>query len=103
MRDLAAGLKSRVRQTDFLGRWGGDEFVILTPVPLAAAARLAETLLGFARNASFDGNSLTLSAGVAEFREPMNVSAMTAAAYEAMTEAKRTGGDRVVQLTYSND
>ncbi|MDR2528859.1 MAG: diguanylate cyclase [Synergistaceae bacterium] len=103
LRDLASTLKSHIRQTDFLGRWGGDEFVILTPAPLAVAVRLAETLRGVTRNTPSNGTPLTLSAGVAEYRKSMDISALVTAAYGAMMEAKRVGGDRVVQTKEKNE
>jgi diguanylate cyclase (GGDEF)-like protein/PAS domain S-box-containing protein len=102
LRDLAVALKSHVRPADFLGRWGGDEFMLLTSLSAASACRKAEAILGMARNGSFgdpgDGkekNKLTLSAGVAGYRQGMDVAAFVASVYDAMSVSKRSGGDRV--------
>lgn len=98
LKDLAVALRSRIRSTDFLGRWGGDEFMILTPSPVATTWQLAETLRDMVEHQTFGDNvGLTLSAGVAEFRKSMDISAFVACAYDAMTEAKRSGGNRSVQ------
>lgn len=98
LRELATAFKSRIRLTDFLGRWGGDEFMILTPLPLTTASQLAEKLRDMVQHKTFGENSsLTLSAGVAEFAKSMDVPDFVASAYDAMTEAKRGGGNRIVQ------
>jgi len=98
LKDLAAAIKSRIRLTDFLGRWGGDEFIILTPLPIATAIQLAEKLRDMAQHTTFGDNShLTISAGVAEFNKSMDVSSFVGAAYDAMIEAKKGGGNRTVQ------
>ena len=41
---LAGRMASAVTPADCIGRWGGDEFVVLTADPRAAAARLAAAL-----------------------------------------------------------
>lgn len=98
LKEMATSLKGRIRSTDFLGRWGSDEFMILTPSPIVASAQLAEKLRDMVEHQTFAENvHLTLSAGVAEFRRNMDVSAFVACAYDAMTEAKRSGGNRSVQ------
>jgi diguanylate cyclase (GGDEF)-like protein len=102
LRDLAIALKSRARPEDFLGRWGGDEFMLLMSLPVETACRTAEEILDMVRNRTFgealDGGEknvkLTLSAGVAEYRKGMDVAAFVASGYEAMSAAKRKGGDR---------
>jgi diguanylate cyclase (GGDEF)-like protein/PAS domain S-box-containing protein len=99
LRDLAAAIKSRINLTDFLGRWGGgDEFMILTPLPLATAVHLAEKLRDMAQYMTFGENyHLTVSAGIAAFNKSMDLSSFVGAAYDAMVEAKRGGGNRIVQ------
>lgn len=98
LKDLAALLKARIRSTDFLGRWGGDEFMVLTPSPVGTAFQLAEQLRDMAHHNSYGNNiTLTLSAGVSELKKGMDVSAFIASAYDAMTEAKRYGGNRSIQ------
>jgi diguanylate cyclase (GGDEF)-like protein/PAS domain S-box-containing protein len=95
LRELATLFRSRIRSTDFLGRWGGDEFIILTPCPMAAACQLAEQLRDMTEHQIFSENTrLTVSGGVAELRKGMDVPAFVASAYDAMTEAKRSGGNR---------
>jgi diguanylate cyclase (GGDEF)-like protein/PAS domain S-box-containing protein len=95
LRELATIFRSRIRSTDFLGRWGGDEFMILTPCPINAAIQLAEQLRDMTEHQIFSENThLTLSGGIAELRKDMDVSAFVACAYDAMTEAKRGGGNR---------
>ncbi len=97
LKTLMAALKNILRPTDFLGRWGGDEFMVLTPQPAAAARQLADALRDTARNGVFDReNAISLSVGVAEFSREMDVSAFVGAAYDAMTAAKKDGGDRTV-------
>jgi diguanylate cyclase (GGDEF)-like protein/PAS domain S-box-containing protein len=98
LREVAAAIKARIHSSDYLGRWSGDEFMILTPLPLAAASQLAEKLRDAVQRSSFGENrSLTLSAGVAEFRKSMDLPTLVAIAYDAAAEAKRTGGNRTVQ------
>jgi diguanylate cyclase (GGDEF)-like protein len=94
---VAAAIKARIRNVDYLGRWGGDEFMLLTPSPLATSFQLAEKLRDMVQHNSFGENRfLTLSAGVAEYQKPIDVSTLVAMAYDAMTEAKRSGGNRAV-------
>jgi diguanylate cyclase (GGDEF)-like protein/PAS domain S-box-containing protein len=106
LRDLAVALKSQLRQTDFLGRWGGDEFMVLTSLAVAPACRKAEAIIGMVRNGAFgetwsgkEKNELTLSAGVVEYRQGMDAAAFVASAYNAMSAAKRKGGDRVEEIS----
>ncbi|MDR2137781.1 MAG: GGDEF domain-containing protein, partial [Synergistaceae bacterium] len=98
IREVAAAIKARVRNVDYLGRWGDDVFVLLVPLPLAPGTQMAEKLRDMVEHNVFGENrSLTLSAGVAEYRKPMNAAAFVGAAYDAMMEAKRGGGNRTVQ------
>ena len=97
LKTLMAALKNVLRPTDFLGRWGGDEFMILTPQPESAACQLADMVRDTARNGLFDReNSLSLSVGVAKFSREMDISSFVGAAYDAMVVAKKAGGDRTV-------
>ncbi len=97
LKTMMAALKNGLRPTDFLGRWGGDEFMILTPQPESAACQLADMVRDTARNSLFDGeNSLSLSVGVAKFSREMDVSSFVGAAYDAMVAAKKAGGNRTV-------
>lgn len=97
LKTLMATLKNVLRPTDFLGRWGGDEFMILTPQSESAACQLADAVRDMARNGPFDReNSISLSVGVAKFSREMDVSSFVGAAYDAMVAAKKAGGDCTV-------
>lgn len=90
-------LKSFVRETDLVGRIGGDGFVVLMPgCQLADAARRFEEVLARAR-AHFETAELLgvgLSIGIADTRR--GHSDVLARADGALMEARRTGGHRIV-------
>ncbi|NLL36850.1 MAG: GGDEF domain-containing protein [Fretibacterium sp.] len=93
LKGLTAALRTRIRSTDFLGRWGGDEFMILTPQPLGAAVQLAEALRDMLQHKTFgegEGEPLSLSFGVAECEKGMDLGSFVAAAYDAMMKAKNS-------------
>lgn len=100
LRAIAASLRSSCRRTDFVARFGGDEFVILAPnTSQKAAMELAERIrqaihhsTPLARGAA----KLTLSIGIAgaEGRGKTRAEELLAAADEALYEAKSAGRDR---------
>jgi diguanylate cyclase (GGDEF)-like protein len=68
---LAKFVSGRIRKTDVLARWGGEEFMLLVPGSrIYMAAQLAEDLRNAMREfASGDAGMATSSFGVAEFED----------------------------------
>ena len=102
---VAACLRSTVREVDSISRFGGDEFAIVTPEsPLNAATLLAEriraTLSERVRIEGVHGFRLTASLGVCSTDDPRVKSAadLVNLADLAMYIAKRTGRNRVATV-----
>jgi diguanylate cyclase (GGDEF)-like protein len=103
LRDLASVLRENTRSTDFVGRYGGEEFaVLLLDVDLENALARAEKLRALISAYPFENGAtqplgrLSVSMGVAIFPDDGNSMALVMeAADRALYEAKRRGRDRV--------
>lgn len=102
LQGLTHMLTSRIRSTDLLARFGGEEFVILFPDTTGAeAACILEELLMQIRQApvaSLDGisYSITFSAGAAQWKQEWSTDQWIRLADEAMYRAKQQGRNQVV-------
>lgn len=93
---LADLLRTEIRSTDSLARWGGEEFVVLSPaVGLPATAVLAERLRAAVGSHPFTVGRLTASFGVADFHRDDSADSLFARADQALYRAKASGRDRV--------
>lgn len=104
LRLVAETLTSAVRKTDVVGRFGGEEFVILLPHAdskgsMALAERLRELVerTGLRRSDREPPLKITISAGVATYPESgTTLEALLEHADQALYEAKRRGRNQVV-------
>ncbi|CAA7614352.1 Diguanylate cyclase [Magnetospirillum sp. LM-5] len=99
LRHLSDELKGQIRETDMLGRWGGEEFLIICPGnDLDGATMLAEKLRRIVRECEFPMvGRRTCSFGVASRHPGERENELIARADAALYQAKRQGRDRVVQ------
>ena len=93
---FAVLLEDSFRESDYLCRYGGDEFVVILPATggteaLAKSQRLVERVRTEFRD---DDWALTLSVGVAEWNRQETGRELLRRADEAMYRAKRDGRDR---------
>ena len=97
LRSLAALLRRDVRASDHVGRWGGEEFLVVVPaMGLSEATGFAVKLrLAIAGYPFVSSAPVTASFGVAEFRRGEPLDALIQRADEALYRAKRKGRDRV--------
>jgi diguanylate cyclase (GGDEF)-like protein/hemerythrin-like metal-binding protein/PAS domain S-box-containing protein len=87
-----------MRSTDLLGRWGGEEFVIVTPNSgLMIAILLAERIRKATMACDFPGvGRVTASFGVAEYREDESWESWLCRSDAALYAAKEGGRNRVI-------
>lgn len=103
LRAFAARLRQEIRSEDRVGRYGGEEFVVLMPGTRAERAVQAAERIRRAveeRRFGIDGGAraipLTISAGIAELEPNDTVQSLLRRADEALYAAKAAGRNRVV-------
>jgi diguanylate cyclase (GGDEF)-like protein len=88
-------IKKNIRSTDRLFRFGGDEFIIaLTDTDLAEAGRLAENIRKMVYDRTHFAktvHAVTLSMGVAEYKDGEQIHEFIARADYKLYEAKEAG------------
>lgn len=97
-------LNSNKRSTDYLGRWGGDELILLlTDTDLVGADNLAEKLRRLVETQIFlSGGRLTVSIGASEYNNSDTTAKFISRADAAMYRAKRAGRNQVEGLEGGN-
>lgn len=101
LQTIAGRFHISLRQTDLLGRYGGDEFVAMLPeTQLPSALKVAERLSASIRETSINVNdhqiSLTMSLGVATLDdECTTLEVLIDRADQAQYRAKRAGKNRI--------
>jgi diguanylate cyclase (GGDEF)-like protein len=93
---VTAALRSG-RREDLVGRWGGDEFVVLLPETdgVEASRRLSRTLDTLGGQMLVGGRPVTYSAGVVDLDPFEPLASAIAGADEALYRAKNAGRARV--------
>jgi two-component system cell cycle response regulator len=93
---IAAVIKASTRKNDILGRYGGEEFLIILPeTDKEQAGKVAEQLRSQIEGLSFtNGLKVTVSGGIAELdgESAMN---LVSRADSLLYEAKRNGRNRI--------
>lgn len=96
LKSCADSLLQCSRRTDFIGRIGGEEFVVLLPnTDYATALKLAERCRETIEKTSSNGIQYTCSIGVAELEAGEQLEALMQRADEALYSAKDSGRNSV--------
>jgi diguanylate cyclase (GGDEF)-like protein len=94
---VAASLGANLRQSDLVARYGGEEFVILlAETRLDEALTLVERMRNAVAELKIPGlpGRITLSAGLAQWREDEHGDALLRRADQALYRAKEAGRNR---------
>ncbi|MCO7518944.1 MULTISPECIES: diguanylate cyclase [unclassified Pseudomonas] len=103
IKSLALFLKQRLRKTDFIGRYGGEEFAIVMPnTGLAAAYKVLDEIRRRFAEIHYPAQphdlQCTFSAGVVQLDDALDALTMASAADEALYRAKHAGRNCVVRV-----
>ncbi|WP_248799758.1 GGDEF domain-containing protein [Pseudomonas sp. MWU13-2105] len=99
---IAGELRKRLRASDFIARFGGEEFVLLVPnTPISAGLKLAESLRAAIEACPFhfkgERVTITVSVGLSAFKTGERGDHALKRADEALYRAKNAGRNRVEQ------
>ncbi len=99
LKELSQVLLSNTRQSDVVGRWGGEEFIIILPdTNLDNAYKKAEILRKSIENHPFTVvGQRTSSFGVGVFRANQTIDELISKVDIALYKAKETGRNKVCQ------
>jgi diguanylate cyclase (GGDEF)-like protein len=107
LRLAADAIKGRVRTYDHVGRYGGEEFVIITPnTAMDGAATLAEAVRDAVARSGLKASGkpvpVTASIGVAQWQRDETLDQILRRADAALYGAKETGRNRVTLAEIPN-
>lgn len=93
LEQLATIVATEIRETDFVGRWGGEEFIIVSPsTPLDGSRNIANSLCATIAQTYFSKvGHVSISLGIAEIEKDETISRLVGRADEALYRAKEDG------------
>ncbi|MDD2974456.1 MAG: diguanylate cyclase [Aliarcobacter cryaerophilus] len=99
LKDISKLLKNNLRKTDIIGRWGGEEFLIILPFTSKdIAKKVAENLRVLIEENNFSykmNRKITISIGVTEFSKSKSVEDTLLLVDNLLYKAKENGRNRV--------
>lgn len=97
LKELSKLVKKNIRKSDYFGRWGGEEFVVIAPESsLQDAEKFAEKLRREIEGYNFmEKRNITASFGAAEIKTEDNIDQLIKRADDALYRAKENGRNRV--------
>ena len=99
LKDISKLLKNNLRKTDIIGRWGGEEFLIILPFTSKdIAKKIAENLRVLIEENNFSykmNRKVTISIGVTEFSKSKSVEDTLLLVDNLLYKAKENGRNRV--------
>jgi diguanylate cyclase (GGDEF)-like protein/PAS domain S-box-containing protein len=98
--ELAGLLKNSIRATDLIGRWGGEEFLVILPdTDGTEAMKMAEKLrCAVSENRFPQQQHITISLGVSVFDGDTTVDSVIYRTDQALYQAKENGKNRVCRM-----
>lgn len=104
IRAIAHLLRHQLRKSDLIGRYGGEEFVVILPDtnPEIAKKLMAEALEQFRKlvfKSETEEFQVTFSAGIASTADQVSPAALLAFADKALYQAKAEGRNRIKRFT----
>lgn len=99
LQNVARLIRERIRTNDVVGRWGGEEFLVLLPhTTIDGASEAAESLRAHVEQLEGDDSpAVTISVGAAEREAGENADGLFDAADMALYDAKEQGRNRVLR------
>lgn len=99
--EISRRLKDQLRESDTLGRWGGEEFIVLLPsTEKSSAFKIAEKLRQAIKQSpivfSEKEHQVTATMGVTAFTDDTTFDQALKAADEALYEGKQSGRDKAI-------
>lgn len=98
LRQIAQLMRQTIRATDLIGRWGGEEFILLLPCTGQAAAEMVVERLRclLMTTITLDGQPVTASFGIAVYQPDDDQASLLERADQALYAAKAAGRNRVM-------
>lgn len=108
LKATATTITSAVRHGDIVGRYGGEEFIVLLPtISQKNVIEIAEKIRKSIKNIVFKENkktfSITISIGIAQYVKDMDMDTLIGNADSSLYQAKNSGRDNIVLHENTSD
>ena len=98
LKKISKTILSALRRSDFVGRWGGEEFLIIMPnTPFEGAKKCMQLVQKNLQKTSFSPlEQVTCSFGLTSNKQAMSFDSLVSMADKALYLAKANGKDQIV-------